>query len=72
VSVSFVDIVALIGASAALITSVVSFVALWMKFGVLEVKVDGRLTQLIELTAKSSHAEGVLSEKDETHQEQTS
>jgi hypothetical protein len=29
----------------------------------LEIKVDGRLTEFIELTRKSSHAEGVLDER---------
>jgi hypothetical protein len=34
------------------------------KLGAVETKVDGRLTQLLELTQKSSHAEGMKEEKD--------
>jgi hypothetical protein len=30
-------------------------------------QVDGRLTELLEITRKSSHAEGVLQQKDEEH-----
>jgi hypothetical protein len=38
-----------------------------LKLGAVETKVDGRLTQLLELTKKSSHAEGVRDEKEQGH-----
>jgi len=34
------------------------------KLGDVEQKVDGRLTELLELTRKSSHAEGVKEQKE--------
>jgi hypothetical protein len=34
------------------------------KLGQVSAQVDGRLTELLELTRKSSHAEGVLDQKD--------
>ena len=53
-------LIAFISSLAALITAVAGFLAVWSRIGNLEVKIDGRLTELLELTAKSSHAEGKL------------
>lgn len=57
------NVIALISATAALVAAIASFAALFTKLRTLEVKIDGRLTQLLTLTAKSSHAEGELDEK---------
>jgi hypothetical protein len=55
----------------ALITAIPSSIAAIVslfnraKLGAVSEQVDGRLTELLVLTRKSSHAEGVLQEKDE-------
>jgi hypothetical protein len=54
----------------AIITAVPSTIAAILgflnrtKIGAVEEKVDGRLTELLELTRRSSHAAGVLDEKE--------
>jgi hypothetical protein len=54
--------IALIGAAATTLTGLIvgGITLLTKRLERLEVKVDGRLTELLSLTRKSSHAEGVL------------
>jgi hypothetical protein len=55
--------VALIAAIPGTLAVVLGFVNR-SKLGAVSAQVDGRLTELLELTRKSSHAEGMKEEKD--------
>jgi hypothetical protein len=48
---------------------VIGLVTLWLKVNDLHKDVNGRMTQLVDLTAKSSRAEGVLSTTTPLHEQ---
>jgi hypothetical protein len=56
-------IVALIAAIPGTVAAIISGINK-VKLDKVEIRVDGRLTQLLELTKQSSHAEGVKDEKE--------
>lgn len=47
----------------ALVTALGGLATVLIKLGKIEIQIDGRLTQLLELTKKSSHAEGMVDQK---------
>lgn len=67
-----VEIVAYLALATATVTLMTAFIGVVNSFRnkktlqQLTVSVDGRLTELLELTSKASHAEGMKEEKDST------
>jgi hypothetical protein len=59
---SDVVVVAIVAAVPGLVASVLAYLTR-RNLSAVETKVDGRLTQLLELTQKSSHAEGMKDER---------